>query len=95
MPGIQNRRDYDAEIHQLLNETLFENSGLTNEEKYVELNRSLSILKLQQKVEAKTTTEWETEALAIHTSLQKTKEELLATPMEYSPANLLDFKRLK
>ena len=52
------------------------------------MNRSLSILKLQQKMEAKTIT-------AIHLSLQKTKEELLATPMDTSPSNLLDFTLLK
>ena len=76
-------------------ETLVENSGPTYEEKHEELNRSLSVLNLQQKVEANTITEWETEALAIHLSLQKTKEELLATPLETSTANLLDFTLLK
>ena len=34
MPGIQNRGDYDAEIRHLLTETLVENSGLSNEEKF-------------------------------------------------------------
>ena len=95
MRGIQNRDDYDAEIRHLLTKTLVENSGLTNEEKYEELNRSLSILKLQQKMEARTITEWEKEALAVHIPIQKTKEELLATLMDTSPANLLDFKLLK
>ena len=47
MPGIQNRGDYDAEIRHLVTETLVENSGLSNEVKYEELNRSMSILKLQ------------------------------------------------
>ena len=40
-----------------LTETLVENSGPTDEEKHEELNRALSILNLQQKVEAKTNTE--------------------------------------
>ena len=72
-----------------------ENSGLSDEEKSEELNRSLSILKLQQKMESKTITEWEKEALATHLSLQKTKEELRATPLDTSAANLLDFTLLK
>ena len=59
------------------------------------MNRSLSILKLQHTMEAKTITEWEKEALAIHLSLQKTKEELLATPLDTSAANLLDFTLIK
>ena len=94
-PGIQNRGDYDAEIRHLVTETLVENSGLSDEDKSEALNRSLSILKLQQKMETKTITNWEKEALAIHLSLQKTKEELLATPLDTSAANLLDFKLLK
>ena len=59
------------------------------------MNRSLPILKLLKKMEANTITEWEKEALAIHLSLQKTKEELLATPMDISAANLLEFRLLK
>jgi hypothetical protein len=46
-----NRGDYYAEIRHLVTETLVENSGLSNEEKSEELNRSLSIFKLQQKME--------------------------------------------
>jgi hypothetical protein len=95
MPGIQNRGDYDALMRHLVTETLVENSRLSMEEKSEELNRSLSILKLQQKTEAQTITEWEMEALAIQLSLQRTKKELLATPQETSMANLLDFILLK
>ena len=79
----------------MVTETLVENSGLSVEDKAEELNRSLSILRLQQKTEAQTITEWEQEALGIYISLQRTKEELLSTPQETSTANLLDFTLLK
>ena len=46
-------------------------------------------------MEAQTITDWEKEALAIHLSLQKTKEEILATLQETSVASLLDFTLLK
>ena len=78
MPGVQNRGDYDAEMRHLVTETLVENSGLSMEDKAAELNRSLSILRLQQKTEAQTITDWEQEALGIHISLQRTNEELLS-----------------
>ena len=89
MTGLQARMDYDAEMRHLLCETLIESSGHSNEEKYEEMNRSLSILNLGKKLEANTITDWETKGLAIHLSLQKTKEEILPTPLTTNSANLL------
>ena len=90
-PGIQGNENYDMEIRHIIHNTLVENSSLPEEEKSSELRRGASILELERKRISSTITEWETEALAIQLSLQKTPEDILASGGDSTAPNLMEF----
>ena len=90
-PGIQGIESYDMEIRHIIHNTLVENSGLPEDERSSELRRGASILELERKRISRTITEWETEALAIQLSLQKTPEDILTNGGECTAPNLMEF----
>ena len=74
MPGIEKDPVYDAEVRNLIQSTILENSNMSVEEKEEEKRRGASILGLERKLISETITDWEKEALAIQLSLREPKK---------------------
>ena len=91
MPGIEKDPVYDAEVRNLIQKTVLENSKLSEEEKAEETRRGESILRLEMKLISNTITDWEREALAIQLSLQRTQESIIDKEGNTTSSALLDF----
>ena len=91
MPGIEKDPVYDAEVRNLIQKTVLENSRLSEEEKGEETRRGESILELEMKIISNTITDWEKEALAIQLSLQKTQESIIEQEGNTTSSALLNF----